>query len=54
MAHRLAGENRVLRQRIADLEEMVLRLQHENDALASVASATVDEAVARDTSLAHS
>jgi len=54
VAHRLAGENRVLRQRIADLEEMVLRLQHENDALASVASATVDEAVARDSSLAHS
>jgi hypothetical protein len=52
--HRLAGENRVLRQRVSDLEDMVLRLQHENDALASVASASVDEAVARDSSLAHS
>ncbi len=54
VTHRLAGENRLLRQRVADLEDMVLRLQHENDALASVASASVDEAVARDTSLAHS
>lgn len=35
---RLAGENRVLRQRIADLEDVVLRLQQENDALASMVS----------------
>lgn len=54
VAHRLAGENRALRQRVADLEGIVLHLQRENDALASVASASVDEAVARDRSLARS
>ena len=53
VVHRLALENRVLRQRVADLEDMVLRLQTENDALAAVAAETVDEAVARDDSLAH-
>jgi hypothetical protein len=53
-ASRLAGENRVLRQRVADLEDVVLRLQNENDALAEVASESVDHAVARDGSLAHS
>ncbi|MCW2847831.1 MAG: hypothetical protein JWR90_1805 [Marmoricola sp.] len=53
-ANRLAGENRVLRQRVADLEGIVLRLQKENDALAEVASESVDHAVARDGSLAHS
>ena len=50
---RLAGENRLLRQRVLDLEDVVLRLQAENDALAAVAAETVDRAVARDGSLAH-
>ena len=57
VTHRLSGENRVLRRRVAELEEVVLRLQRENDALASVASASVDEAVSyatRDSSLARS
>lgn len=53
-ANRLAGENRTLRRRVADLERVVLRLQEENDALAAVASESVDHAVARDGSLAHS
>ena len=53
VALRQARENRVLRQRVADLEEAVLRLQKENDALAAVATASVDQAVARDGSLAH-
>jgi hypothetical protein len=53
-ANRLAGENRMLRRRVADLERVVLRLQEENDALAAVASESVDHAVARDSSLAHS
>lgn len=35
---RLASENRHLRQRVADLEEIVLRLQQENDALAALAA----------------
>lgn len=35
---RLASENRQLRQRVADLEEIVLRLQQENDALAALAT----------------
>ncbi len=52
-ANRLAGENRILRQRVADLEGIVLRLQKENDALAEVASESVDHAVARDGSLAR-
>jgi hypothetical protein len=52
-ANRLAGENRILRQRVADLEDVVLRLQHENDALAAVATESVDHAVARDRSLAR-
>jgi hypothetical protein len=52
-ANRLAGENRVLRRRVADLEDIVLRLQKENDALAAVASESVDHAVARDSSLAR-
>ena len=43
LAHRLAGENRVLRQRVADLESIVLRLQKENDALASMVSESADE-----------
>ncbi|SDT19700.1 hypothetical protein SAMN04488570_3813 [Nocardioides scoriae] len=49
--HRLHVDNRALRQRVVDLEDLVLRLQQENDALAAVASASVDEAVARDSSL---
>ena len=52
-ANRLAGENRVLRQRVADLERVVLGLQQENDALAAVASESVDQAVARDSTLAR-
>ena len=51
--HRLAAENRVLRQRVEDLEDLVLRLQLENDALAALATESVDEAVARDGSLAR-
>jgi hypothetical protein len=35
---RLSGENRRLRERVADLEAFVLRLQAENDALAASAS----------------
>ncbi len=53
MVHRMALENRSLRQRVNDLEEMVTRLQVENDALAAVAAEAVDSAVARDGSLAH-
>ena len=53
LVHRLTGDNRALRQRVADLEDLVARLQQENDALAAVASAGVDEAVARDGSLAR-
>ncbi len=34
--HRLADENRLLRQRVADLEAAVLRLQVENDTLDSI------------------
>ena len=52
VANRLAAENRLLRQRVGDLENTVLRLQQENDALAAVASESVDHAVARDRSLA--
>lgn len=53
-ASRLVSENTALRRRVGDLENMVLRLQQENDALAAVASESVDQAVARDRSLAHS
>jgi len=35
---RLARENNLLRQRIADLEAVALRLQMENDTLASLAT----------------
>ncbi len=45
----LARENHLLRQRVLDLEDTVLRLKTENDALAALAT----EAVARDGSLAH-
>lgn len=50
---RLSAENRVLRQRVADLEAMTNRLQIENDALAALATESVDQAVARDDSLAR-
>jgi hypothetical protein len=42
---RLARENTLLRQRIADLEEVALRLQKENDALASIATESAAEEV---------
>jgi hypothetical protein len=35
---RLARENHLLRQRIADLEAVAIRLQKENDALAAMVS----------------
>jgi len=53
VVNRLAGENRSLRQRVTDLEDLVSTLQRENDALAAVATESVDQA-ARDASLAHS
>jgi cell division protein FtsB len=37
IATQLAGENRRLRQRVADLEAQILRLQSENDSLAAAA-----------------
>jgi hypothetical protein len=52
-ALRLATDNRQLRRRVSDLEDLVLRLQHENDALAAVATESVDHAVAHDRSLAR-
>ena len=45
---RLASENRLLRQRVTDLEDHVIRLQAENDALASVSHQellTLDESM---------
>ena len=53
-ARQLVADNRVLRQRVSDLESVIVRLQAENDALARLATEAVDEAVARDGSLAHS
>jgi hypothetical protein len=53
VVHRMALENRILRQRVSDLEDLVERLQRENDALAAVAAEGMDTAVARDGSLAH-
>ncbi len=53
VVYRLTSENRILRQRVADLEEMTHRLQTENDAMAELAAESVDEAVARDDSLAR-
>lgn len=35
---RMASEIRALRQRVADLEAAMLRLQHENDALLAMAA----------------
>jgi hypothetical protein len=53
LIHRLTRENRILRQRVADLEDTVTRLKDENDALVAVASESFDQAVARDDSLAR-
>jgi len=53
VVNRLARENRMLRQRVADLEDVLMQLQRENSALAALATESVDEAVARDGSLAH-
>jgi hypothetical protein len=53
VVHRMALENRTLRQRVTDLQGLVEQLQRENDALAAVAAEAVDTAVARDGSLAH-
>jgi hypothetical protein len=53
LIHRLTTENRILRQRVADLENAIVRLQEENDALVAVASESFDQAVARDDSLAR-
>jgi hypothetical protein len=44
-AQRLASENRLLRQRVADLEAVVLRLQSENDALAALATESASDEV---------
>ena len=44
VAARLNTENRLLRQRVADLESIVVSLQKENDALAAMATeAAADE-----------
>jgi hypothetical protein len=43
---RIARENQLLRQRIADLEDVALRLQKENDALASMVSESAEEVLA--------
>lgn len=42
---RLSRENNLLRQRIADLEAVAVRLQKENDALASMVSETAADEV---------
>lgn len=46
---RVASENRLLRQRVTDLEAVVLRLQAQNDALAAAVSTrdllTLDESM---------
>ena len=42
---RLATENRLLRQRVSDLEATVVRLQQENDALAAVAAESTEDAL---------
>ena len=42
---RLATENRLLRQRVSDLEATVVRLQQENDALAAVAADDTEDAL---------
>lgn len=47
-AVRLASENRMLRQRVTDLETHVIRLQAENDALVA---ATSSELLSREESM---
>jgi hypothetical protein len=42
---RLATENRLLRQRVSDLEAAVVRLQQENDALAALATESTEDAL---------
>ena len=42
---RLSRENNLLRQRIADLEAVAVRLQKENDALASMVSESAADEV---------
>jgi hypothetical protein len=46
---RLASENRLLRQRVADLEAVLIRVQAQNDALAAAVSTqdllTLDESM---------
>jgi hypothetical protein len=42
-AARLTTQNRLLRQRVADLEAAVVRLQSENDALAVLAAETPED-----------
>lgn len=42
-ATRLAAENRLLRQRVADLEGVVVRLQTENDGLAALATSAHED-----------
>ncbi|MGO4258835.1 hypothetical protein [Marmoricola sp. RAF53] len=42
---RLARENQLLRQRIADLEDVTMRLQKENDALATMVSESAADEV---------
>lgn len=42
---RLARENNLLRQRIADLEAVAVRLQKENDSLASMVSESAADEV---------
>ncbi|MGN6783180.1 MAG: hypothetical protein ACTHJH_16955 [Marmoricola sp.] len=42
---RLSAENRALRQRVSDLQQIVLRLQHENDALAAMAAESATDEV---------
>ena len=42
MSARLSTENVRLRMRVAELEEVVLRLSQENDALAAAQAATLD------------
>ncbi|WP_067440941.1 hypothetical protein [Nocardioides jensenii] len=44
-ATRLAAENRALRERVADLETLIVRLSEENEALAATRAATLLEPV---------
>lgn len=42
MSARISAENTRLRQRVAELDALVLRLSQENDALAAAHAATLD------------